>query len=102
MLPSQKTMEPSGMTTGPSGKPRFEASSVPSTGVPSEGLTGEIGVRAYQSVIQLRTAGQRMREAIRKGAAAASCDCLLEHPTTAPRYGKVPSATLGHPSWRTQ
>src|SRR3954447_10964206 len=62
MFPSHRTMEPSGMTTGPSGKPRFEASRVPSTGVLSGGLTREIGMRAYQSVIQPRTTGHRAKQ----------------------------------------
>ena len=48
VLPSQITIEPSGMTTGPSGKPKSEASSVPSTWRPFAELKrrSEMQVRA--------------------------------------------------------
>jgi hypothetical protein len=47
VFPSQNTISPLGMTTGPSGKPRSEASSVASTA--NILSTGETGMIAYQA-----------------------------------------------------
>ena len=50
VFPSHNTMVPSGITTGPSGNPRFEASSVPCTAqILFQGCTRKIGMIAYRA-----------------------------------------------------
>ena len=108
MFPSHSTIEPSGMTTGPSGNPRFEASSVPSTGkilfrsasdwsdsIPPPWPSGAPGAAAYpRRRVGHSCARGAPRPGWRGGPPRSANRCRLRHSPSSSPYARVGVAIL--------